>query len=207
MRLSYLVFNELPSEATSELWIFCEFLYIFLSLDCQLVSKICTSFPPASGSSAEHCHAKQLIAPTAELCRWSGDREETAAAQESRKGRPEMGRVSRATGTTALWKGSRRGNCCRSLGQRWRRNYSRTKGGKDAVPWHLRQRGAPGGQEGVQRGGSQYIISWKIRYSCLLERMISNPNLVTGGRVITALSSVGPDPQKGTTQHRHKIKR
>lgn len=112
-----------------------------------------------------------------------------------------MGRVSRATGTTALWKGSRTGNCCRGLGQRWRRNDSRTKVGKDAVPGHLRQRGSLGEQEGVQKGGSQYIISWKIRNSCLLERMISSPNLVTGGRVTTALSSVGPDLQKSTKHH------
>lgn len=95
---------------------------------------------------------------------------------------------------------SRRGNCCRCLGQRQRRNYSRTKGGKDAAPRHLRHRSL-GGQMGVQRSGSQYIISWKIRNPCLLERMISSPNLATGGRVITAWSSVDPDPQKSTSRH------
>lgn len=173
----------------------------FLSLDCWVVNKIlCTSSPPASESSAEHCHAKELIVLTAQLCRWSGDGEETATTQERRKGRPQTGRVSRAAGTAALWKGSRRGNCCRCLGQRQRRNYSRTKGGKDAVPRHLRHRSL-GGQMGVQRSGSQYIISWKIRNPCLLERMISSPNLATGGRVIMARSSVDPDPQKSASHH------
>lgn len=103
------------------------YLY-FLSLDCQVVSKIFCSSPPASESSAEHCHTKQLIACTAELCRWSGEREETATTQERGKGRPETGRVSRATGKTALWKWSRRGNCCRRLGQRWEKELQQNEG-------------------------------------------------------------------------------
>lgn len=58
----------------------------FLSLDCWVVSKIfCTSSPPASESSAEHCHAKELIVLTAQLCRWSGDGEETLQLKKGGK--------------------------------------------------------------------------------------------------------------------------
>lgn len=198
---SELVFNEPRSEAPSELCIFQDNTSIFfLSLGCWVVSMFfCTGSQPTLESSIQLSTStlSSWLAPQHGFCRRCRDGKETATTQESGEDRPEIGRVSGATGTAVPWKGSRKRNCRRSPAQRWR-SYSSAGAGKDTVPWRPRQR-SRGGQEGMQRGGSHSIISGKIRNPCLLERMISSPNLVTGGRVITARSSGDLDPETRTS--------